>query len=80
MIEMGFTKQLQFLEFVKDEANVLANLQKNIAMKMQRTTIDFNTSIFESDKFIPSEQRKLFYIKEGMAKFYLKDTHKHHGT
>ena len=42
-----------------------------ISLKIERVTVDSNTCIFESNKTLSIGQRNLYYIKEGMAKFYL---------
>jgi hypothetical protein len=40
-----------------------------LSLKMERTTADADTCIFENNRM--STQRCIFYIKEGVGKFYL---------
>ena len=68
---MGFTKTIYFL-------NNLPNtklLEKMIALTLKRITVDSDTCIFLSGRFQKDKvENSLYYIKEGMAKFYLNHT------
>lgn len=65
---MGFAKNIHFLNYFSTKDGKFI---QRISNKITTMIVDSDTLLFECEKFILPENRSLYYLKDGLAKFYL---------
>lgn len=69
MEDIGFTKHLPFLQHLPEEEA----MTKLLSQRMKRDTLNSKTIIFESQTEKIDWERNIFFLKQGVAKFYVYD-------